>query len=622
MFSSLFKRRTHQPAQETAVEASPAALDDAQIDVRLAEAKDAYDAGDHERCRSMLERLMQSNPHHSAVRTKLGVFYCQVQEPARAKEVLLPLVQEDPKNTEALRFLAASFFNLGEFVPALGVIEAVRKLRPSDHELATVAGDIYADHGYMEQAASEYIRASDLLPESTGPLLHLEWLSQKCELRVGVFDGSHPRITQRRRRAIRRLLVKYRKTGLDDSDMATLLALMSGSPDLFSQAYSLAMIVSEKESNPYEIERFVARILLTQGDLKRALLVAERVSQQYPDLFDPKFMLGRLWLCAGNDSWSAGWRLMSEVVTMSRHYHHSHGVPIWEGQKLGNRRLLVYQDQGVGDAIMCFRLLPLLAQRGIDYRVWVQPALAGLAGRAPDCPLLEAGDTKFVPGPEVHRCDYAISMFGLIAALYLQPEELEEPPVVRPDPEHAQVLRQKIRALPGMRVGLLYGGNPDRRDDWVRSVPVALLKTLQDIAGISWVNLMVDKRADREQVNEMFSMSDPMPEVKDFHDTAAVVEELDAVVAVDASVAHVAGNLRKPLWVLAPTLLDFRWQMGDRMSPWWPTARVLRSESPGEWRSCIDQLHRELREFVGRRRQADAGVGDPERKAVAADLPT
>jgi hypothetical protein len=153
-------------------------------------------------------------------------------------------------------------------------------------------------------------------------------------------------------------------------------------------------------------------------------------------------------------------------------------------------------------------------------------------------------------------------------------------------------------------VGLVYGGNPERRDDWLRSVPLEAVRGLASIPGVSWVNLMMDNRPDKAQAREMFRMFDPMPQVKNFADTAAVVEELDAVIAVDCSVAHVAGNLGKPLWVLVPPSADWRWQIGEDTKPWWPTARLLRSEAPGKWNLAAQNLESDFREFVAQRARA------------------
>jgi ADP-heptose:LPS heptosyltransferase len=386
-----------------------------------------------------------------------------------------------------------------------------------------------------------------------------------------------------------------------------LLSLLSGTPETFPQALKLAQEMVDNElstmSTESSLQGQLQRILQMAGDLPRSLLVSERFAAEDPDDPDRKFHLATAWISMGQERWAAGWRAVTEILTISRHYNHHHGVPIWEGQALGKRKLLVYQDQGVGDAILGFRFLPLLVRRGIRFELWVQPPLADLAACITGCDKVHRSTR--VPDRRTHSCEFAITFFGLIAALYVGPDEIKDPPMVRPPADHAPELRERIRALPGKRIGLLYGGNPRRRDDWLRTVPVGSIAKLARLHGVSWVNLMVDERPDKAEAIAAFSMTDPMPQVSSFCDTAALVEELDAIVAVDASVAHVAGNLRKPLWVLAPPMRDWRWQIGEAPSPWWPTGRLVRCDSMGVWNQAVDRVFKEVGAFVA----VPSGVG-------------
>jgi hypothetical protein len=238
----------------------------------------------------------------------------------------------------------------------------------------------------------------------------------------------------------------------------------------------------------------------------------------------------------------------------------------------------------------------MLAARGIKFDLWVLPGLADLAAHTTGYETLVR--TPRCVDPAASGYDYAVSLFGIIPALYLGPDEVRNPPIVRPAPEQAKPLRERIAGLPGVRIGLVYGGNPERRDDWLRSIPLDALAAVSRIPGVSWVNLVIDDRPDRKRALEMFRMTDVMSEVKSFADTAAIIDELDAVVAVDGSVAHIAGNLAKPLWVLAPLNADWRWQMGDDEKPWWPTSRVLRSDAAGSWRVAMEILQTELQAYV------------------------
>jgi len=270
--------------------------------------------------------------------------------------------------------------------------------------------------------------------------------------------------------------------------------------------------------------------------------------------------------------------------------------PLWEGQRLGRKKLLVYQDQGVGDAIIGLRFLPILAAKGISFAVWVLPTLADLAVAAPGCAnLIKTSDA---PDPRQFGCDFVVPFFGLINGLNLSYAEIVNPPPLRPPAGRNADTRAQVAALRGVRIGLSYGGNPNRRDDAFRSLSMDDLLPLTEISGISWVNLTFDERAEKATVMKHFKMLDPMQECRSFADTAAVIDALDAVIAIDSAVAHLAGSLGKRTWVLVPNAPDWRWQIGDHLSPWWPGVRVLRSGEPGKWSDAVTKLVEEVRTYV------------------------
>lgn len=606
MIFALFKRKSEaprpsEPPPPDAEAVEPLSYD--ELAARLRDAHEAFRAGDVARARDLLDEMYLTNPTDRTVRTQLGICRCLLGEHTLARDVLATVVEEDPENADALKFLAASHFDLGELPRAFEVLERAIKASPSDHELFLIKGDIYSEFGNFDAAGAEYNRASDLKPESDASLHRLECLAQTAETRVSFYEAT-PKIAERRQRAVNRLFAEHRKKGLESDRLTVLLSLLSGTPATFPKAAALAAELVDHEPMTPHLEAQIERTLVCTGDIDGVLRLAERSFARDPDAVDPQFMLGSMWICSGGEHWSAGWRMITHLLTVARHYNHAHGVPIWEGQKLGQRKLLVYQDQGVGDAILGFRFLPMLVERGIHFRLWVQPALADLAERVPGSEGVVRAPR--LPAASVHGCDFAVTFFGLIAALFLGQDEIRNPPVIRPAPDHAASLRQRVAALPGTRIGLIYGGNPRRRDDWVRSLPTETVLRLKQLSGVSWVNLMVDQRPDKDRILRELDMLDPMVDVKDFHDTSAVVDELDAVVAVDASVAHVAGNLGKPTWVLVPPMRDWRWQIGSSLSPWWPTARVLRSEAPGVWDKAGKQLVEELRAHL----QSPAGKAD------------
>jgi hypothetical protein len=158
--------------------------------------------------------------------------------------------------------------------------------------------------------------------------------------------------------------------------------------------------------------------------------------------------------------------------------------------------------------------------------------------------------------------------------------------------------RRLVPTADGLKVGLVWAGSPrpgeprshfaDRR----RSVDLATLAPLAGVAGVRWFSLQKDRG--QEAGGAIFAFTDLMPAVTDFADTAALIGELDLVIAVDTAVAHLAGALGKPVWVLSRFDGCWRWLQGRDDTPWYPTMRLFRQDSPGDWAAVVARLALDL----------------------------
>jgi hypothetical protein len=225
----------------------------------------------------------------------------------------------------------------------------------------------------------------------------------------------------------------------------------------------------------------------------------------------------------------------------------------------------------------------------------VKGALADLARSVPGYEELLASENR--PDPRAHGCTYCAPLLGLVRLLYLEPAALANSPLLRAPEEASRMWRERFAALAGKRVGLASAGNDARADDWLRTLPADALEPLLDLRGISWVNLSVDRRPETASAITLLKMADPTLEIRNFGNTAAIIDALDAVVAIDCSVAHVAASIGKPVWVLLPTFRDWRWQLADDTQAWWPKVTMLRAEGPGIWTQAIAQLRRDLEDY-------------------------
>ena len=562
---------------------------------RMALIHAALRQGNRSEALMLTEGLAHANPADAAVQVQLGICRYLVGDSSGAASPLLGAMRLGSRDPRAFYFLAASLMALGQHDEALIILRQGIEVAPGQPKLLTLASKVCGHLWRLDEAARYVSEALAVEPENLEALLQVELLTQQTLQKRSKFE-LYPGVAEARGRVMDRLLAQYRNAGLGLGDLTGLLSLLGGGPEQFGDAVEIAVsaIATEPMVPPLAVQLF--NILLDAGDLAHLQRLAERCYELDPNDLTYKMALSSVWLSSGSGQWMPAWMMWIESQYRSRPAAHPHTVPYWQGQPVKDTKVLVYQDQGIGDSIMALRFLPMLAARKVRFDLWVAPALVDLVASIEGCETIIRAPT--LPDPLEHGCGFAIPLFGLIPALYLGRDEIEDPPVIRPHATRAIHLREAIRGLSGVRIGLVYGGNPDRRDDWLRSLPWEFVKMLSRVDGVHWVNLMKDERPDKRRVIEKLAMLDPMPEVRDFADTASVIEELDAVVAVDGSVAHLAGNLGKPLWVLAPVSCDWRWQMGDDICPWWPTARLIRSEAPGQWPEVQGELDRQLRQFV------------------------
>jgi tetratricopeptide (TPR) repeat protein len=272
------------------------------------------------------------------------------------------------------------------------------------------------------------------------------------------------------------------------------------------------------------------------------------------------------------------WRRMDRTNPASRVFPKL----MWDGVPLGGRTILLTAEQGIGDVIQFLRYAPIVAAMGCRVVVEVQKPLVELARQTEGvADVVEQGST--LPSFDTHCPIMSLPMVlgtnaGSIPA---------KVPYLRPPAERIEKWKDRIAGLPGKKVGLVWAGNPKYKNDKLRSIPAEKLAALAGIPGVTWVSLQ--KNRPTEPPAEL-KLTDFTAELADFADTAAVIERLDLVVSVDTAVAHLAGALGKPVWIMLPSVPDWRWLLDRDDSPWYPTARLFRQTTPGDWADVLKRL--------------------------------
>lgn len=261
------------------------------------------------------------------------------------------------------------------------------------------------------------------------------------------------------------------------------------------------------------------------------------------------------------------------------------GVAPWRGEPLAGKTLLVRREQGAGDTAQFLRFLPRLCDQGARVLLHVRPEMAVLA-RSVD-PRVELVDPAALPPAP----DYYANLLSLPRWLEVTLDALPGPmPYLHADPARSDVWRDRLAGYSGRRIGLVWGGNPKHKNDRNRSCPLAVFKPLLELPGISWFSLQKGEPARQLADIEPGKIVDLGAEFQDFADTAAALEALDLLITVDTSVAHVAGALGRPAWVMIPRAPDWRWLLDREDSPWYPSLRLFRQEGVSGWHGVRDRI--------------------------------
>jgi ADP-heptose:LPS heptosyltransferase len=273
---------------------------------------------------------------------------------------------------------------------------------------------------------------------------------------------------------------------------------------------------------------------------------------------------------------------------------------MWLGQEpVEGKTILVISDEGLGDAILFARYIPMLADRGARVALLVQDVLH---------PLISAMPGVFRCFPRSTGAQLAFDMHCPMCSLPLAfKTRLDTIPAVTsylppPLPARVRAWDDRLGKRDRLRVGLVWSGSPTHGNDRNRSVPLRMFSRIIDAVDATFVSLQKEPRAgDKVVLQQRNDIVDLTADLTDFAETAAVIACLDLVITVDTSVAHLAAALGRPTWILLPYTPDYRWLLDRDDSPWYPTVRLFRQTDTCEYDSVLDRVRSELQALIAGR---------------------
>jgi tetratricopeptide (TPR) repeat protein len=368
--------------------------------------------------------------------------------------------------------------------------------------------------------------------------------------------------------------------------------------------------------------------LYESGELAEATASFQRAVELQPDFAEAHCNLGNVFLHEGRVEESiASSRRVIELVPSGAQAHHNLSVALlligefeegwreyewrweregyrsmdfdfrrsrWTGDDLAGRTILLRAEQGLGNTLQFVRYLPMVAGRGGRILLEVQPELIGLLKQLPH---VERWIACGEPAPHFDVQCPLMSLPRLFGTT-LQNIPRQSPPL-RADPDLTRAWGSRMKEESGaLKVGLVWAGNPTNRNDRNRSMPPKDLCPLARIPGVRFYGLRKHPASEEPTTPPPeLRLIDWAADIKDFADTAALVANLDLVISVDTSVAHLAGAMGKPVWVMLAFAPDWRWMRHRDDTPWYPTMRLFRQPGIGDWQGVIEQVAKALSAF-------------------------
>lgn len=254
-------------------------------------------------------------------------------------------------------------------------------------------------------------------------------------------------------------------------------------------------------------------------------------------------------------------------------------TPPWLGKgDLRGRRLFVYPEQSFEDCILYLRYAKLAAERGAHVIAGVPDALKNLA------PTIEGVGSIVLHGDPSPQFDAHCPLPSLPLAFGTTLRSIPAAPYITADPE--RVARFPLPA--GRKIGLAWHGQPAHPNDRGRSIPYQMLEPILSIPDLAFVSLQSQSTGDPR-------LAEAASHAQCLADTVAIIDQLDLVIAVDTAVAHLAGAMGKPVWIMLPFRADFRWMEERTDSPWYPSATLFRQPSPDDWPVVVNRIAAQLK---------------------------
>ncbi|MGD0431525.1 MAG: tetratricopeptide repeat protein [Acetobacteraceae bacterium] len=495
----------------------------------------------------------------------------------RATAACLDIIRNDARHFEPLHLLGVICTLRGQHADGVSYLLRAEALRPNDGKVQANLGSAFGAMQRFDKSVEAYRRAvplshpdAELLNNLGLSLLGLGHHEKAIEtfLAALAVDPAHNPALYNLARA-RAVAGHFAKAEADFRQLLTRLPR------------------DTQAARIHDVLNDLARAVISQGRAEEALEILHSAAAERGDVGSLRRNEALILLLLGR--FSEGWTAYETRWDAPNHDRPHPDYRVLDPDQVAGQRVLVKEEQGRGDVIQFLRYLRLLAARGARIHLSIYDDLVPLALEMPDIEVVltsDADETEY---------DLLTSIMSLPLAFHTELETIPaEVPYLRTPAARIARMRHHLGPASAPRVGLIWAGS--RASQARSAIPPATLEPLLRRPAIEFHCLQKELRdEDRSWLDRTGLVTTHDAMLRDFADTAALIEAMDLVISIDTAVAHLAGALAKPVWIMLAFNPDWRWMLGREDSPWYPTARLFRQSKPGDWEGVVSAVADALR---------------------------
>lgn len=529
--------------------------------------------GDFDSAAKAYRRAVKLRPDSPEAHNNLGNLFLARRDFDKAIESLQRAIALRPQFAQAHANLAQALHGKGKLDESLNACRQAISLQPGDYITHNTLGNVLMDAAQVEEAIAAYRKALELRPDFVDALNNLGNALRR--------RGRH---SEAETAFLAALKLRPDLAAIHNNLSATLFdqGRLEASLNAARQAVKLDPNLADAHNN-------IGTVLLKKGEVDQALESFDQAIALRQDF--PRAHLNRGMVLLLRGDYEQGWPEYAwrAKVSGAFRFRPSFNQTQWNGEDLRGRTILLHAEQGFGDTIQFARYVPLVMQRGGNVLLGVQPELRRLLAG------MEGIKQILTPDQPLPAFDVQCPLPSLPAVFQTKVETIPS------NMPYLSAIPDPALSLPlgnALKVGLVWSGRTEAGNDLNRPIALADLAPLAETGEVQFHSLQTgsaaDQAAHRPAGMNLTSWGDWLD---DFTTTAALIANLDLLITVDTAVAHLAGAMGKPVWVLIPFAPDWRWMLNREDSPWYPTMKLFRQPAIGDWTTPVRRMADSLRKF-------------------------